>query len=470
MAEPRPSFKLKAQSMSDQKNPLFRHKLELLILTASEEVLSRAKPVIASHYLTSKNMPFEKVSTDTLGELNKAVLVLMAQEKDESLKSFADRMEQALKFFPRSRFLTVLATGSARDNLESTQNPRVTALSQHEFYSTLKFEYVCVFRCRSQYFQVQLNDFFPMTTILAPCYVRLPLNQRYLAVIHGNAVLTETRVQRLEQHKELFIRVGDSPKYYQYINGYYDSSGNALRKKARALFLAVYHYSLALNENILFDFKSAPDAEVEALYAGLLDVTKVLFEIMKSKEDLWEIFREAHDNEIAPYWRAPWIAIYATLIGIKSGLGDPLVTLMSGLLMDVGLYDLDEQTSRAYLLSEDRKLAPAMMSSFEKHPLLSLNRALIKKVPINEAMKSVIVCTHEKSNESGFPNQVPTDKLPMEAQLLMFAERVDQEVLTTMKKNGVGFRFLKEKFWESEKASGQNFSQEFLTSIAEALL
>ncbi|KYG64122.1 hypothetical protein AZI86_15095 [Bdellovibrio bacteriovorus] len=456
--------------MSEQKTSLFRHKLELLILTESEEVLNRARQVIAAHYLTYKKLPFEKVATDTLGELNKAVLVVLAQETEEGLKDFAVRVEQALKFFPRSKFIAVMAPGHSRENLEGTQNARVTALSQHEFFSTLKFEYLCVYRCRSQYFEVQLKDFFPMTTMLAPCYVRLPLNQRYLAVIHGNAVLTETRVQRLEQYKELFIRVGDSSKYYEYINNYYDSSGAALRKKARALFLAVYYYSLALNEHILFDFKSAPDSQIEEIYAALLGIANPLLEIMKSKEDLWEIFREAHNNEIAPFWRGPWIAVYATLMAVRSGVGDPLVTLMSGLLMDVGLYDLDEDTARAYLLSEDKKLAPNMLSSFEKHPLLSLNRSLIKKVPINDAIKSVIVCTHEKSNESGFPNQVPTDKLPVEAQLLMFAERVDQEVLTVMKKNGVGFRFLKEKYWESEKTSGQNFSEEFLTAIAEALL
>jgi hypothetical protein len=227
---------------------------------------------------------------------------------------------------------------------------------------------------------------------------------------------------------------------------------------------------LALNESILFDFKSSTENHIDVLYAGLEKVGTALFEIMKSDENLWDVFREAHDLEISEFWRAPWISIYAAMISVKSGVGDPMVTLISGLLMDVGLYDLDEETSRAYLLSENKKLEERMTSSFEKHPLLSLNRALIKKVPINDAIKSVIVCTHEKSNEEGFPNQVPTDKLPVEAQLLMFAERIDQEVLTTMKKNGVGFRFLKEKFWEAEKTTGKNFSESFLTSIAEALL
>jgi hypothetical protein len=455
--------------MSEQKAPLFRHKLELLILTESEEVLNRAKQVVSAHFLTFRHLPFNEVTTDTSGDLKQALLILMAQEKDEGIKSFSKRVEQALVMFPRSRFVTVMSGSHVKENSEA-QNPRVTPMSPAEFFSTLKFEYLCVYRCRSQYFDVQLNDFFPMTTMLNSSFVRLPLNLRYLAVIHKNSVLTENRVQRLENFKQIYIPIADSPKYYDYINTYYDSTGAASRKKARALFLAIYYYSLALNEHVLFDFKTSLPGDVEEIYSGIQRVAQSLFEIIKGGEDLWDVLREAHDNEISAFWRGPWIAVYAALISVKSGVGDPMVTLISGLLMDAGLYDLDEETSRAYLLSEDKKITESMKSSFEKHPLLSLNRALIKKIPISDAIKSVIVCTHENVQEVGFPNQVPQDKLPVEAQLLAFSERIDQEVQTTMKKTGVGFRFLKEKLWESEKTSLKNFSDGFLTSIAEALL
>lgn len=456
--------------MSDVKPSLFRHRLELLILTESEEAFQRAKQITSARSLTFKRLSFDIALSDKTWELQRAILVLLAQEKGESLQSFSQRVTLALQKFPRSRFVTVMAEGVSGAAMFGAHDPRVTALSPAEFYTTLKFEYLCVYRCRSQYYEVQLNDFFPMTTMLVPCYVRLPLNQCYLPVIQANATLVESRVGRLENFKQVFIRITDSPKYYEYINSYYDSNGAALKKKVRALFLALYYYSLALNENILFDLKSSSEAHIEAAYGGLQTAAQALLEMMKSTEDLWDVIREAHDSEIGELWRAPWIAVYAALISVKTGLGDPMVTLVSGLLMDVGIFDLDDETARTYLFSENKSLEDRLMSSFEKHPVLSLNRALIKKVPINESIKSVIVCTHENAHETGFPNQVPADKLPLEAQLLMFAEGIDQEVQTTMKKNSTGFRFLKEKFWESEKNSGKNFSETFLTSIAEALL
>lgn len=456
--------------MSEKRpNSLFRQKLELLILSQSEEVLNRAKHVVSTHHLTFRHLPYTELPAAFLGELVKAQLILLAQEKGEDLKSFANRVEHILRLFPRSRVVTVMDASFSRENLEGSQNSRVTALSQAEFFSTLKFEYLCLYRCRSQYFEIQPTDLFPMTTMAFPAFIRLALNQRYLAVVYSNTVLSDERFSRLGQAEGLFIQMRDSEKYLQYINNYFDTSGAGLKKRARALFLSVYFYSLHLNENLLFDFKPASDEHVAEIYGKLRKVAEELFEIMRSEENLWDVFREAVDGEFTEFWRSPWIAVYGALMSIKSGQGDPMVTFLSGLLTDVGLYDLEEDLTRRYFFSEDKKSVDEQ-SSYQKHPLLSLNRCLIKKLPLDEQVKSVLVCTHEQADQKGFPNQVPADKLPVEAQLLLFAEKIDQGVLTTMKQTGVGFRFLKEKIWESENTSQGSFGGAFLASIAESLI
>jgi HD-GYP domain-containing protein (c-di-GMP phosphodiesterase class II) len=176
------------------------------------------------------------------------------------------------------------------------------------------------------------------------------------------------------------------------------------------------------------------------------------------------------DGEFYLYWRAPWVAVYAALISLKSGQGDPLTAFMSGLFADLGLYDVEEAVVREYLFSETRSPLNEQRKSFEAHPILSLNRCLSKGFPINESVKAVLVCTHEQADEKGFPNQVPQAQLPIEAQIVAFAEKIDQGVLTTMKQTGVGFRFLKEKIWEAEKNSGQKFSESFLNSIGDSLI
>ncbi|WII70826.1 hypothetical protein QJS83_10175 [Bdellovibrio sp. 22V] len=441
-----------------------------MILSESDEVLSRAKHVISTHFFTFRQLNYQSLPQEALGDLLKAQLILLAQETDEPLVAFATRVDRVLDLFPRSRLVTVMSAASAKENLEGTQNVRVTPLSQSEFHSSLKFEYLCLYRCRFQFFEIQNSDFFPMTTMMLPAFVRLELNQRYLAVLFSNTVLSDEKFSRIEKASGLYIQIKDSEKYLQYINSYYDTSGKALRKRARALFLCVIYYSLRLNEILLFDFKTSKDDEVSAAYEGLKKVAEELFQIMRGEENLWDTFREAVSDEFTIFWRSPWIATYAALMSLKSGQGDPMTAFLAGLFADVGIYDLEEKIAHQYFLSDDKKIPEDSRSSFEKHPLLSLNRCLIKKLPLDEAVKSALVCTHERADEKGFPNQVPAAQLPVEAQLVQFAERIDQEVLTTMQKNGVGFRFLKEKLWEAESKNPGAFSSEFLSAIAESLI
>ncbi|WP_373999574.1 hypothetical protein [Bdellovibrio bacteriovorus] len=431
--------------------------------------MNRVKQIVSAHYLTFKQMNFEELP-EQAGDLMKAQLILLAQGKDEGLKAFSLRVDKVLDLFPRSRLVTVMAPSYSKENLEGTQNPRVTPLSQAEFFSTLKFEYVCLYRCRSQYFSIQVGDLFPMTTMTFPAFVRLSLNQRYLAVIYSNSVLSDEKSQKLSRAEGLYIQIKDIEAYLQYIATYYDTSGAALRKRARALFLSLCYQSVYLNESLLFDFKMPTESHLATIYEGIKKTATQLFEIMKTDENLWDIFREALDGDFWELWRSPWIAVYAALISVKSGVGDPMIVLLSGLLTDVGIYDLEEAVARNYYLSEEKKVALEQQSSYEKHPLLSLNRCLIKKLPVEEAVKTVLVCTHERVDEKGFPNQVPSDKLPEEALILLFAEKIDKTALTTMKKTGVGFRFAKEKLWEAESNTPGSFSPDFLNKISESLI
>ncbi len=452
--------------MSENKQAaLFRQKLELLILSQSEEVLQRAKQVISAHHFTFRQLPFAELPVNTLGELLKAQAVLLTQESQESSADFAQRVDQVLVLFPRSKVVAIMAAAPAGE--PAFANTRVTPLSQAEFFTTLKFEYLCLYLCRLQYFDIQASDLFPMTRVTFPAFVRLSLNQRYLAVVYSNMVLSDERFARLGQAEGLFIRGKDSEKYCEYIYTYYDTSGAGLKKRARALFLTLYAQSLQLNETLLFDYKTEDEQKISELFAKLRKTAEDLFAVLKGEENLWDVFREALSGDFTLYWRAPWIAVYAALMAIKSGQGEPMTVLLSALLTDAGIYDLQEVVTRQFLLSDDKDLREE--PSFRKHPILSLNRCLIKKLPIDEKVKSVIVCTHEKFDEKGFPNQVPAAQLPVEAQLILFAEKVDQGVLTTMKQTGVGFRFLKEKIWETEKTQSA-FRPEFLTAIAESLL
>ena len=96
---------------------------------------------------------------------------------------------------------------------------------------------------------------------------------------------------------------------------------------------------------------------------------------------------------------------------------------------------------------------------------------MAKKVPIDDGIQAIIQQTHQemKPTKSGMTKK-SAQGLSVEAQLLMFAEKIDQGVLTTLKSTGTSFRFMREKLWEAEKSNGQGFDPQFLEKIASALI
>lgn len=461
---------LTVATMDSSEEKLFRQKLELLILTEDEEILNRAKPIISRYYLTFRQMAYATLFETPIWEILRAQMVVMVQGSDEDLLTFAERVDRTMQTLPRSRILTVMSPKLSLDNLEGTQNPRVLPLSRSEFFNTLKFEYLCLCRCRAQYFDIRAGDLFPMTNIGFSVFVRLQLNQRYLAVLPEGAMLTDGRFQRMQESDSVYILRRDVDKYAAYINSYYDRAGQGLVKRIRALFLSLIQASLNLNEVLLFDFKSLTDEDMRVHYEELHRLGKELLELIEEAEDPWNQIREAVSGEFYLLWRSPWIALYAAVISKKTGQGDPLVCILAALLTDLGLFDLQDEISRQFLLDEKRVVDEVHKKAFANHPILSLNRCLLKGLPVEADVKAVMVCTHERHDEQGFPNQVPADKIPVEAQLIQFAEKLDQGVLTTMKNTGVGFRFLREKIWESESKTLDTFSRRFLDSISKAMI
>jgi response regulator RpfG family c-di-GMP phosphodiesterase len=227
---------------------------------------------------------------------------------------------------------------------------------------------------------------------------------------------------------------------------------------------------MILFDYLAMDYKTLSEAQVAETFAKIQGISQEIIELLKKEEDLWDTFREACNNPIFKFWRSPWIAIYAALISIKSGEGNPEDTLIAGLFSDIGLTSLNSKLLQKYLTSGLKELTSEEKTQLEKYPMESLNRCLLKKLPLTESVKSIIATSNERFDGAGFPNQVPADKIPTEAYLIRFAMLIDQASRTSMVELGVGFRFTREKLWEAEKNKAGNFSPEFQEKIANALL
>ncbi len=458
--------------MSEQKKEtLFRQRLELLLLTERDDILSHARGVISQYLFTFRHYKNGDLNFPVVErELKRPSLVLVAQNSGELFNEFLVRASSLLSEFPLSQFIAVIDAPSISENLDTLSSPRMLPLTPQEYFDTLKFETFCLLKCRSQFHAIEVNDLFPGTLIDFTGYVRLSLNQKYLAVLFRDTELTEQRLQRLGRAPGLLVPLSESKAYHDYVLTYYDSSGAALKKRSRSLFFYTATLWVDLLEYLWLDLNTASTENISNKVDLLRKVSQDFVEHLKSEENLWDTFKDCPMSEFFKYWRGPWVATYAATISLKSGVGNPTTSFFIALLAQVGLLDLPKNFCQKYLATGDKNLNEKEQTAFESLPMASLNRCLVKHLPLTDEEKSILVTVYEQNDGQGFPHKVPADKIPPEAALIRFAEKIDLGVRTTLADTGVGFRFLREKTWEHEKQTTTIFGTEFLEKIANSLL
>lgn len=456
--------------MAAVETSVFRQKLELLVLSTESDVITVASELVERHHLNYKCLS-EIAEALAQPHLLKVAQVIVIKQKEEDRATFLKQVTDILQCSPRSQIVVVLKSPLSQDdkNAIPVDDPRLTFLSLSELKQALKLEFICLYKNRGSFFEISHQDLFPMTKVGFFSYVWLKLNRLYLPVIHPNMILSDERMQRLSR-APLFISAQDSASYVEYIYAYYDTSGRSLKKRARALFMQMTWLAANLAQTVLYDYQPSSPEKVQSLYKALEEAGGALMQALDNEESFWDLFRGAFNNDWNRFWRAPWVALYAAMITQKSKGGSPLVALMTGLLCDIGLLELPPLLYHKYVEHGLAGLSADEVALFQRHPLMSLNRCLAYKVPLSEEVKAALICTHERQDLKGFPNQTPADKIPFEAWAVQLAEQIDFESRSAPAAETSNFRMFREKIWSRELAAPQRYSENFLQSISNALI
>ncbi|WP_210415722.1 HD domain-containing phosphohydrolase [Bdellovibrio sp. ZAP7] len=402
-------------------------------------------------------------------ELQRALTIVVAQEESEHIGAFTERILALVEKFPLSTIFTLTHEAPEKNKFSGPKFSRVLLITPFDFFQNFKFEYMLLLKCRAQFFDILPSDLFSMTTLPFTVFVRMPINQRIMGVAFRGAVLSDSKYQKMLTKGGFLVHGRETPAYVEYINTYFDRSGMSLKKRMRAVFLSVAAVWVELSEVILFEFKTASDEEIVALYNQLEQLAQQMIDVFKSDENLWEALREVLENDLFDKWRSPWVAAYGAYISVKSGLGNPVDVLLAGIFCDVGLLDIPDSTYQKFLKEGESQLDPQQTEEYRKHPMMSLNRCLFKKVPVSESVKAIMVCVHERADEKGYPSQTPFEMVPVESSLIRFGEMIDFGVRTTMAEQSIGFGYLRDKIWQEAKEKPGNFSKDFLEQISQSL-
>ncbi len=427
--------------MTNSKASTKRKKIDILLINSDSKISERFTEIAANFRFTFEEFKNSSEYVENIHKFTKPAIVFLNEVID------VNRMSSVL---PKANLIFLKEKTFSPEEMQFLRKQGLfAALSHHEIFNTPKLEFLCLQKNRGVYYPISHLDIFASTEMTFNAALKLKLNQRFLPVIFRGFMLSEKKFKRIQSEGQLFVKAQDVFEYLEYIEKYNDDQGTGLKKRCKALFLCLCYDFMSLYEFIIFDSDSDRTVARNVVYRRLIRTVKQLAELIAKSEkvDLWDVFKEAMNNELFNCWRSPWHAVYAGLVCHETKSGDIVNAMLTACFADVGLMDVTPAVFFDFTTKGDAE--SFKKQEISKHPILSLNRCMAKTLPLPDEVKAALVATHERADGKGFPNQTPADALPFEVWAVQFAELIDIGVRNNILDPEKAFKQIRQEVWQA---------------------
>lgn len=337
---------------------------------------------------------------------------------------------------------------------------------ENEFFETSKLEFVASQIIRASFVPVKLAE-FPKGCILDfTLFHLMPLNQKLLPVLPKGSPLSEGRIKKLEGVTEIYVRRDEVDRYRQYVEAHPELMEMGLRGRCRAQYLSFCNSHSQLMFLLSDRSEQSSYKEGKWLYDRCEILAREFLTTLSAVGEAWDVVNNSSLGEFGSVERSPTIAAYAGLLSLLSSMAEPVDVMVAGLLADVGMLELSPKLTQKIrkghsveMLDHDERM------EYQKHPILSLNQVLSRKIQLKDSVKEMILCTHEKNNGSGFPHQKPGDQIPVGAMLIQFSEMIDQGAMVRMGQPRRSVQEVRRQVMELESTDAKTFSLQVLQKL-----
>lgn len=280
----------------------------------------------------------------------------------------------------------------------------------------------------ASYRPIRVADLKPETALPFSLAVFLPVNNKYVPFHHAGDTLSNERFEKMITHKmdSVLINTDELPVFYEYAR---HSSLTERRHRLEDDFRSAMSDFLRGGEIPLLKESEQFVAECSrAIQNYVLE-----FPRERIADQIFSYMGDIEDH----YNHALNTATYCATFSMMLGIGDPEQMGIAGLLHDLGEFDLPfELTSKSteLLTSEERKI-------YQTHPVRTITMLRELKLPVRGEVLTAITHHHEQFEGGGYPESRMSFNIPIEAQLLAFADRFDY---LTRRKSGTPAVGLKE--------------------------
>lgn len=405
------------------------------------------------------------------------------EEKDFPKFLIASQKDPAGNPLRPSELAQVVRTGAAAESFLACVVPTMVSkdeaafakkcgaslvLLDSEILDTGKFEFICTQTLRSRFLPVKAVDLLPGVALMCDLYHLMPQRKKFVKFAWIGDEPDSNKLEKMLQVGELYFERESADAYKQYVLKTADRSVKGLAKRCRAQFLSLYSGFSTLAFQLSNQSEHASFGEGQALLKRCKELCDELLGTLAESGKAWEVINNSAIGDFGSIERAPAIAAYTGVFGLRMGLENVSDLMITALLADLGLLFLNPKILKKIRDGAMATFTQEERGEYEAYPLKSLEIVLGQKLSLSEKLRTVLTSTQERVDGKGFPKKPPEDRIPREAQLIGFCREYDLRTLIRLGRPRPDALEVLKKMLEPGADPGR-FREEFLNSLRAAL-
>lgn len=444
--------------------------LDLAIVSQNPSFHKRSESMAKVFEIQFRLYNSDEVFVDESSSYSKITFIILDCSHIDKPNEVAGTVQVARQSAPDSYILTVVSSKLSPEDARLVKTSGASlVIMEEEYFSTSKVEFVLTQIVRSAYIPIKTIDLIEGTEPSFPLYYLMPANRKFLKVLKPGYALQKGFLDRYREVGELYIHRNDLKAWTEYSNGFFTDDQEGLTRRCRLKFLQLSQSFLNLALLIADRSSATSFSQGKDLYDICESFASDLLTALNGISDPWDTISNASLGDFGSIERAPTIAAYAGILSARSKIGKPIEIMIGALFSDLGYLDLSPATMQKIRANAIPDLSSEEKNEYEQHPVLSLNQCLSRKLPLSENVRNIILQSHERMDQKGFPNQIRTDKITEESMLVRLCWDLDTRAQIHLGKERISIKKVKENLSRSILNEGDNYSLVFLMKIKQFL-
>lgn len=396
-------------------------------------------------------------------------IILSANEVSKQ-EEIAGQVQVIKQLQPNAFIITIIGKKMSSENAVFVKKSGSRMiLQEQDLLESSKLEYVCTQMIRASLVPVKAAEFSVNTEIQFTLYYVMPLNKKIVPFVPKGTKIDEPRYQKMLKAGELLLKREEIDAFKKYLDANPINSAEGLLSRCRASYLnfCKSHVDLIF---LLIDQSEKSSFQLgDSLFKYCESLAQGLLTSLSAVEDPWQVINNSSLGEFGPIERAPSVAAYSGVLSLMSSIGEPAKVMIAALIADIGMLDLSPQTNKKMRENFAKKatefLTPDELTEYQKHPEMSLNICLARKLQIGNDLRNMIMCSHERADGKGFPQKTLPDNISHEAMLIQFSEMIDQKSSVRLGQEKITAAEARTKVYEENLLNKGTFDLSFLQKL-----